>query len=150
MENRWLIGELAGRAGLSAKTVRYYESIGLLGEAVRTESGYRTYAVEDLERLQFITSAKQLGLTLSEIKDVIATWAAGTRPCGKVATMLDEKLAELDQRIDQMTRFRDELRAYKARVDAAGPSTVPCRHIHGVAEGEWRPSVPVPENNKKP
>lgn len=142
----WLIGELARRAGLNAKTVRYYESIGLLGEPVRTGAGYRTYADEDLERLRFIQSAKLLGLTLTEIKDVLETWASGTAPCSKVAQLLDDKLVELDRRIEQMTIFRDELRAYKARVDAnGGPSSVPCRHIHGVAEGQWKPSGPVPD-----
>lgn len=144
--DRWLIGDLARRAGLSAKTVRYYESIGLLGDPVRTEAGYRTYAGEDLERLRFIHSAKLLGLTLTEIKDVLEVWEAGTAPCSKVAQLLDEKLAELDRRIEQMTLFRDELRAYKARVDASGgPSSVPCRHIHGVSAGQWKPSGPVPD-----
>lgn len=144
--SRWLIGDLARRAGLSAKTVRYYESIGLLGDPVRTESGYRTYDAADLERLQFIGAAKLLGLTLQEIKDVLETWQSGTAPCSMVANLVDEKLSELDRRIEQMTRFRDELRAYMARVAAnGGPSTVPCRHIHGVATGAWKPSAPAPE-----
>jgi MerR family transcriptional regulator, copper efflux regulator len=148
--NRWLIGELAKRAGLSAKAVRYYESVGLLGESVRTESGYRTYGPPDLERLQFIQAAKMLGLRLDEVKDVLDTWSSGTAPCGMVAKMVDEKLAELDRRIEQMTRFRDELRGYMAKVEASGgPSNVPCRHIHGVAAGDWKPSAPVPEHNLK-
>lgn len=145
MEERWLIGELARRAGLSAKTVRYYESIGLLGNPERTDSGYRTYATLDLERLQFIQSAKVLGLTLTEIRDVLELWDSGTAPCGQVSQLLDEKLAELDRRIDQMTRFRDELKSYKARVEANGESNAPCRHIHGVSAGQWKPSGPVPD-----
>ena len=143
---RVLIGELARRAGLSAKTVRYYESIGLLGDPERTDSGYRTYGPDALERLRFIQSAKLLGLTLTEIKDVLTTWDSGTAPCSQVARLLDEKLGELDRRIDQMTRFRDELRAYKERVEAnGGSSSVPCKHIHGVAAGQWKPSGPVPD-----
>lgn len=148
--NRWLIGDLARRAGLSAKTVRYYESVGLLGEAVRTESGYRTYGAADLERLQFIQAAKTLGLSLHDVKDVLDTWHGGTAPCGMVAKMIDEKLVEMDRRIEQMTRFRDELRAYKAKVDASGGSAnVPCRHIHGVATGAWKPTGPAPETPLK-
>jgi DNA-binding transcriptional MerR regulator len=144
--NRWLIGVLARRAGLSAKTVRYYESVGLIGDAARTASGYRMYGPMDLERLQFIQAAKMLGLSLHEIKDVLDTWRSGEAPCAMVANLIDEKLGELDRRIGQMTKFRDELRAYKAKVDAmGGPSTVPCRHIHGVESGEWRPSAPTPE-----
>jgi DNA-binding transcriptional MerR regulator len=145
MGDRWLIGELARRAGLSAKTVRYYESFGLLSEAVRTESGYRTYAGPDLERLRFITGAKALGLTLAEIKGVLAGWNGGERPCNRVSALLDRKLAELDRQIHDLTRFRDELRAYKSRVDAQPTAAgVPCPHVAGVNEGEFAPEAAAP------
>lgn len=141
-----MIGELAKRAGISAKTVRYYEQLGLLGEAERTESGYRTYGSPDVERLRFIHGAKVLGLSLAEIKDVFTAWDAGRQPCGQVSTLLERKLAELDRKIERMVAFRDELREYKARVDASGPAAgVPCRHIAGVASGEWVPSQTLPE-----
>ncbi len=140
MEDGLLIGELAKRVSVTTKTIRYYESLGLLGEAQRTDSGYRVYSNQDLERVRFIQGAKVLGLSLSEIKDILEAWADGTRPCGHVSTLLEEKLAELDARIQGLVRFRDELRSYKSQIDASGASQdVPCAHIEGINTGRWTP-----------
>ena len=69
-----------------------------------------------------------------EIKEILGVWAHGEQPCSHVSRLLDEKLAALDRRIAELARFRDDLRAYKARVDAepGGPDT-PCKHIAGAA-----------------
>ena len=145
MKQDLFIGELARSADMNARTIRYYEGLGLLSEPRRTESGYRIYAESDAERLRFIRGAKTLGLSLDEIKQVLGIWSAGTTPCGTVSRLLDDKLANLDQRIEELTQFRDELRAYKARVDAreSGPD-VPCKHILGVTLGEWNSAVHEP------
>jgi DNA-binding transcriptional MerR regulator len=141
------IGELAKRLGVTPKTIRYYESLGLLAAPGRSESGYRVYGDEDAERLRFIVGAKALGLSLDEIKAIVAVWAHGEQPCGHVSRLLDEKLVDLDRRIRELTHFRDELRAYKARVDAIGPSPAsPCRHVEGVARGQWTATPPEPEH----
>ena len=144
-KDRVLIGELARKAGLSAKTVRYYEELGLLEAAERTESGYRTYSERDVERVMFIQGAKALGLSLAEIKGVVGMIDTGGQPCAEVSQLLDHKIADMDRKIAQFTRFRDELRAYKAKMDAAppaGPSA--CRHVQGVRTGEWDPSNSAP------
>jgi len=70
------IGELAARAGTSADTVRYYEKLGLLGAADRSDGGYRLYGLAELGRLQFIRRAKLLGLTLEEIRSLLVGHAA--------------------------------------------------------------------------
>lgn len=137
-----LIGEIAKRVGVTTKTIRYYEAMGLLSEARRTESGYRVYSEQDVERIRFIQGAKALGLSLIEIKDIVGIWSEGARPCGHVSQLLDEKLADLDHRIEELVRFRDELRRYKTEVDASVASPdVPCAHIAGINAGAWSPPV---------
>lgn len=145
------IGALAKATGLSPKAIRYYEELGLLSDAMRTESGYRVYTGHDVERLRFILGAKALGFSLNEIKDIVALHDGGESPCGAVRRMLDEKLAALDRRIGELSRFRDELKAYKERTDAVAPSAeVPCAHIAGAVAGSWQPSAPDPGTELKP
>lgn len=143
MREGYFIGDLAKQVGMNPKTIRYYEDLGLLGAPERTESGYRLYGEPDLERLRFIQGAKVLGLTLAEVKEIIGVWSSGEAPCSRVSRVLDDKLEELDRRIAELTRFRDELRRYKGRVDAGGPNAeVPCAHIAGAAEGRFDTAVP--------
>lgn len=137
------IGEVAKEVGMNPKTIRYYEGLGLLSEPERTDSGYRVYSARDVERLRFIKGGKALGLSLNEIKDILEAWNHGDSPCGHVSALLDDKIAELDRRIADMTAFRDRLRTYKADVDAREPSPdTPCKHIAGVLSGEWRDERP--------
>lgn len=133
------VGALATRAGTNAKTVRYYEEIGLLAPPARTEAGYRLYGEADLERLRFVLGAKSLGLSLAEIREVVGAWKAGERPCAHVRDRLDAKLAELDRRIAELTTFRDSLRAYRDQVEAEGPGDAPCAHVAGALAGDWSP-----------
>jgi DNA-binding transcriptional MerR regulator len=105
------IGQLAGEVGVNPKTIRYYESIGLLPEPDRTDAGYRVYDEEDLDRLAFIRRAQQLGLSLDEIGEILGLREGGDRPCGYVLEVADARLDELDRRIAQMQRAREELRA---------------------------------------
>ena len=138
-----LIGELANRLGVSAKTIRHYESLGLLGPPRRKESGYRVYGEDDEARARFVIGAKALGLSLADIKGIVGVWDEGDRPCGYVSRLLEEKLATLDRRIAELTKFRDELRAYKNLVDTSEASSdVPCGHVDGVAKGKWTPPAP--------
>ena len=109
------IGELADQLGVTTKAIRFYERIGLLPEPPRTPSGYRTYEVVDAERLVFIKTAQRLGLSLDEIKEIIAFRDRGQHPCGYVAEVLQRQVSDLDGRIREMRRLRDELRQLQAR-----------------------------------
>ena len=104
------IGELAKRAGVNPKTIRYYEEIGLLPPAPRTESGYRQYASGDAERLEFIRSAKALGVALEEIKEVLAFRDRGTYPCPYVLTLIDTKVKEIELRIRGLRMLAGDLK----------------------------------------
>src|SRR2546428_7598221 len=88
------IGELATRAGVSIDAVRYYERLKLLPRARRTSGGFRLFGPESVERVQFIKQAQELGLTLDEIKDLLAT--GGAVECRKVRDVLSQKDCEID------------------------------------------------------
>ena len=109
------IGALASRLGVSTKSIRFYESIGLMPEPARTPSGYRNYSEADAERLTFIKTAQRLGLSLDDIGEIIALRDSGEAPCGYVARVLHRQAADLDRRIQEMRQLRDELKALAAK-----------------------------------
>ena len=113
------IGELADRLGINARTIRYYERIGLLPDPERTSSGYRSYEDTDAERLRFIKTAQRLGLTLDEIGEIIAFRDRGEPPCDYVAELLRRQVRDLGQRIAEMRGLRTELQRLEARAGAA-------------------------------
>lgn len=117
------IGQLADRFALNTKTIRYYESIGLLPEPERTASGYRLYAETDAERLAFIRTAQRLGLALDDIREILGFREQGQPPCGHVIDLLQRHARELDQRIAEMQRLRDELDQLVARAEDLPDST---------------------------
>lgn len=82
------IGEVADASGVSTKTIRYYESIGLLDEPRRTESGYRDYGADTIDRLRFVRDAQATGLTLAEIASVLELKHAGERSCHHTTALL--------------------------------------------------------------
>jgi len=103
------IGELADQVGVNPKTVRYYEGIGLLPNPERRPSGYREYTVDDVERLGFIRSAQRLGLSLSEISQILSFRERAEAPCDYVLALLDRQVDDLDRRMAEMSRLRQEL-----------------------------------------
>jgi len=118
VRNGLKIGQVAREAGMTAKTIRYYELLGLLPEPRRTESGYRLYGQGAVERLEFIKKAKRLGLSLDEIKDILALHEEQQRPCVHVLAFLDRKIAEVGEVIEDLKAFRQDLawlRAESAR-----------------------------------
>lgn len=115
------IGEIAEQAGISTKALRYYEKFGLIDEAVRTPSGYRDYSNDVLDRLRFIRAAQAVGLTLGEIRGVIAFREQGTPPCGYVLDLVESRAADLDRRIGELRRLRDDLRALAQRGRTLSP-----------------------------
>lgn len=114
------IGELAGRSGVAASTLRYYEGLGLLPAAGRTGSGYRVYEEDAVERLAVIGAAKGLGLALEEVGAVCAAWAGGV--CGEVRAELRPRvaarLAEAEERAVGAVAFAAALRGALARLEA--------------------------------
>lgn len=106
------IGEAARRSGFSVKSLRFYERRGLLPPSRRGPSGYRLYTEADLRRLEFIRQAKALGLTLAAIQSLVGPAHAAGRagPRARLATMLDERIAQTETQIDTLTRLREELR----------------------------------------
>ena len=108
------IGELTERAGVTPRTVRYYESIGLLPPGEREGSGQHYYTEETVERLRKIDQLKALGLSLEEIRDVIPLYftdPSHIETKQKVLVMLRQHLAETDHKIGALEQFRAELKA---------------------------------------
>lgn len=114
------IRDLAQQAGVPAKTIRYYESVGLLPPPRRTANNYRVYTAADVHRLRFIASARALGLSTADIADILAARDQGLAPCARVLDALGERLAELDRRLADMLALRETLTQIK-REGAALP-----------------------------
>ena len=107
---RLKIGEVAQKSGVPVKTIRYYEEIGLLAPTVeRSETGYRLFATQVLNRLAFIKRAQSLGLSLREIKEILTLHDRGQLPCGEVKQLLNEKLSAITQQIEALEILRSEL-----------------------------------------
>jgi MerR family copper efflux transcriptional regulator len=115
------IGVLAGRAGLTAKTIRFYEQADLLPEPPRTPGGYRDYPAQSVSRLGFVRGAQAAGLTLAEIRGVLAIRDSGQAPCQHVTGLIDGHLAQVEQRLAELAQARDALRALRDRAAATDP-----------------------------
>jgi DNA-binding transcriptional MerR regulator len=103
------IGELAKSAGVTVQTIRFYERKGLLPSPPRKESGYRIYDEADLRRLQFVRQAKRLGFSLDDIQSILRMRGRGACPCNEVIGIAERHLADAEQQIRHLQRFRDEL-----------------------------------------
>lgn len=112
------IGELAQRAGVTAPTIRYYEEVGVMPLPRRAHNGYRVYDEGDVERLRFITRARALDFSLEEIGEILELRERGKAPCAYVLAQLDAKLAEIEQRIENLVRLRSELQSVKQSAEA--------------------------------
>ena len=126
------IGDLANRTGLTVKTLRFYEQAGVLPAAARLPSGYRDYDQTALARLRFVKAAQVAGLTLSEIRQVIAVRDSDGPPCQHVTGLLDAHATDLDRRITELTSLRADithLRDRASTLDPAACSAVGVCHI---------------------
>ncbi len=106
---RFFIGDVAKRFGLNPRTIRYYERIGILPKAGRTESGYRIYTDEAIKILEFILRAKTLGLRLDEIKEIILLHERGEVPCECTKGFIKNKISEIDEKIYSLTDLKTKL-----------------------------------------
>lgn len=109
-----LIGTVAAELGIKAGTLRYYESIGLLAAPTRTTSGYRLYDGRAAQRIAFITRAKNLGLTLKEIGDILRVFDRGEAPCRTVQQLLHRHVDRIEDQIRRLRVLKSELRTFLA------------------------------------
>lgn len=103
------IGDAAERSGLSAKTIRYYEQIGLIQPAERGRSGYRSYSKIDVHILQFLNRARGLGFSVNECRDLLALYDDKNRASADVKRLTLDRIADVDERIAQLQRIRTTL-----------------------------------------
>jgi DNA-binding transcriptional MerR regulator len=106
-----LAGEAAKELSVGVQTLHFYEQEGLIPHPPRSESGYRLYTPETIERVRFIRKAQALGFSLDEIKEILGLVKKGASPCGTVQSVLAEKLREVDRRLEQLRDFRSDLAA---------------------------------------
>jgi Cu(I)-responsive transcriptional regulator len=120
------IGQASGASGVSAKMIRYYESIGLMPAAGRTQSGYRVYSERDVHLLRFVRRARDLGFALDDIRLLLGLWQDDERPS---AAVKDIAL----KHIDELTRKIAELQAMKRSL----------QHLAEACHGDARPDCPI-------
>lgn len=144
-----LAGRVAKQLGVGVQTLHYYEREGLIPSVPRSPSGYRLFPPEVVEQLRFIRKAQSLGLSLGEIREVLALAARGTNPCGRVQAALAEKLEHVDRRLAELHAFRDDL----ARLIEGAGKRGPRRASHGVqvcSIVETAPPIPAPPDATAP
>jgi Cu(I)-responsive transcriptional regulator len=122
------IGEAARASGVTAKMIRYYESVGLLAAKSRTTAGYRVYGPQEVHSLRFIRRARRLGFLVEDIRRLLALWHDRTRASAEVKAIALDHVAELDRRIAELTDMRDTL-----------------AHLANHCHGDDRPECPIIE-----
>jgi MerR family transcriptional regulator, copper efflux regulator len=120
------IGEAAKASGVSAKMIRYYESLGLLKEARRTSAGYRIYDGADIHTLRFVRRARDLGFSIEEIKRLLGLWQNRRRSSRDVRRVAQQHIADLDRKIEELRTVRRTLEQL-------------VEHCHG----DHRPDCPI-------
>lgn len=120
------IGQAAKASGLSAKMIRHYEDIGLIGKALRSESGYRRYSESELHTLRFIKQARTLGFSIKQIEALLGLWQNQSRSSSRVKALALEHIAELERKIGEMQAMKAAL----------------ARLVHD-CHGDARPECPI-------
>lgn len=103
------IGELAGRSGISPKTIRYYEQAGVLPRPARDKSGYREYGPEAVDRLRFVRQAQAAGLSLREVRQIMAIREGGDVPCEHVRSILHARLNQVRAQLAELVTLECHL-----------------------------------------
>ena len=104
------LGEAARATGISAKMIRYYEEIGLIGRADRSASNYRSFDARDVNELRFVKRARSLGFSVKEITRLLSLWRDRQRPSREVKAIAERHVADLEARIAEMQAMADTLR----------------------------------------
>lgn len=118
-----LIGEVAKATGMTPKTLRFYEEQGLLPPAQRRSNGYRQYGDDSVARLNFIARGRAAGLSVSQIRSILALREKGNAPCAHVRDILAGQLAGLDLKIAELTALRACVAASYEAVAAGDPAS---------------------------
>ena len=127
-----LIGSVARKSGISIKTIRYYEQLGLLKTTGRTEGGFRLFSPDVFSRLTFIKRSQSLGLSLAEIREFLKIHDQGELPCDQVQLKLRSKVREVDRQIQQLQILKHELEALLS--DSKEPSKTSAATICPIIE----------------
>ena len=109
------IGEVAAETGVTAKSIRYYESINLIPAAERTEAGYRQYGDRDVQILHFIKRSRGLGFSVAEVAELLSLYQDRSRASGEVKGIVQARLSEIDQKISELESIRATLRTLADR-----------------------------------
>ena len=123
------IGEASAESGVSAKMIRYYESVGLLPAARRSANGYRDYGDIDVHRLRFVRRARDFGFSMEQIEVLLALWTDRKRPSKEVKAVATAHVAELDEKISHLRALRNTL-----------------KHLADCCHGDHRPDCPILED----
>ena len=116
---QYRIGELAARVGLTERTIRYYEELGLLESVKRLEGGVRVYTDDDVRRLKYIRKLKTLGLSLQEmleLENMYRRHRSNRTVLPRLLELLDSHLGTLNERTNELQALRDEIRSYREHV----------------------------------
>lgn len=127
------IGQAAEASGLPAKTIRYYEDIGLVPSPARRDSGFRDYGDRDVHLLRFVARARSLGFTVEECRQLLALWQDQDRAAGDVKRLTEERIALIDDKIAQLQDLRASL-SHLAR-SCRGGNRPDCPILDGLAQG---------------
>lgn len=103
------IGQLAKKVHVNIQTIRYYERFGLIAKNIEEESGYRQYSNSDIERMQFIRKAKDLGFTLKEISELLSLKIEKTTKCKEIRKITDERIESIELKISELQKMKNAL-----------------------------------------
>ena len=120
------IGQAAKLSGVSAKTIRYYEGIGLIPPAARTEAGYRSYAEQDVQILRFVERARSLGFSVDDVSRLLSLWASKQRKSAEVKRLAEQHIQTIDKKVRELETMRDVL-----------------QHLVSQCHGDDRPQCPI-------
>lgn len=127
------IGELAKRARCQVETIRYYESVGLLPEPARSGGNFRIYGKAHVERLQFVRHCRSLNMTLDEIRSLLKYRDVPVHDCGEVNTLIDEHIIDVEARIEELTRLKQQLVTLRRKC-AGVKRTDACGILQGLSD----------------
>jgi len=133
------IGELSSASGTAVETIRFYERETLLPTPQRTESNYRVYTQEHADRLGFIRQCRNLDMTLDEVRVLLRFRDAPKADCGEVNTLLDEHIGHVAQRISDLRKLEQELRALRAQCGEPH-AAARCGILNGIEEAAGHPA----------
>jgi MerR family copper efflux transcriptional regulator len=128
------IGEAASRSGVPAKTIRYYEQIGLIGAAERGANLYRSYTDADVEMLRFIGRARRLGFSVQDLKQLVALYRDRGRASADVKALALQHIGRIDRRLAELRTVRAALADLASRCH--GDARPECPILEELAAGE--------------